>query len=134
MIKNNQIISIFNDFYRWICDIEEDTPIPFETKNVYFLVEFSQNDIVLSYSADEKLFDIFDYGMFSPIDSQYFCSNELKKISKQIFDLKKTYLKNEIYSILKDIVFLATKKANFFFNYNIFYAKRFFINKLYLCN
>ena len=124
MIKIEQKKVIFNDFLAWIDGIQEDFPIPREICNVYFIVEFFQNDIVLSYSGDDKKLKIFDYGTYFPLEAEYFYSGELKELSKQIFESKKN-LKTEIFEFLRDMVFIAVKKLKFLKAKSIFFGMRF---------
>ena len=112
MINSNQIDVIFSDFLMFLHGIQEDTPIPRETKYVYFVVDFSNGDICLSYSADEKKFMFFDYGAYCPLEAQYFFCGELSKLAIWLFD-KKCVTKKQVMSVLKDITLSAKKCCNF---------------------
>ena len=122
MIKNKQKDAIFGDFLAWICGIQEDFPIPREICNVYFVLDFSNNDIVLSYSGDEKRFDFFDLGMYCTHEGEYLFSNELKNLSKDIFEHKKTISKNEVFDMIKNIVFVGVKRLEFLKSKRIFFG------------
>ena len=124
MIKNNQKNAILNDFLFFLNSVQEDKPIPRETKFVYFIVDFSNNDIILSYSADEKLFSIFDYGFYCPSDAQHFWSQQLSILSIQLFD-KKIITKNEVFDLLKKITLSAKVKCDFLKNYKAYFGERF---------
>lgn len=126
--KNNSKISknseIIKDFINWVEGIQEDEPIRIEANNVYFIVEFLQNDIVLSYSADERQFDVFDYGAYFPLEAEYFDCPMLKELARNMFDKKlvsKAYVKN----LLFQVVLTCSKKIVFFKNKTIFFGERF---------
>lgn len=125
MITKKQKNSIKYEFIQWILSVEEDTPLPYETKNVYIIIDFSNNDIAISYSADERKFAIFDYGFFCPIDAQYFSCDTLKKIAKNVFCKNYKITTIEVLSTLHSIIFEATKNINFFNSYTIFIGERF---------
>ena len=124
MIKSSQKNAIFNDFLYFLNSNQEDYPIPRETKFVYFVVDFSNKDIDLSYSADERKLDVFDYGWYFPIDAQHFWSKHLANLSKELFD-KKLISKKQVLKILKDIVLSAKKSCDFLKNYTAFFGERF---------
>lgn len=124
MIKNDVKKAIFYDFLFFLQSVQEDTPIPRETKFIYFIVDFSNNDIDMSYSADEQKFDAFDYGWYFPIDAQHFWSNQLSILSKELFD-KKLISKKQVHKILKDIVLSAKKSCDFLKNYTAFFGEKF---------
>ena len=113
-----------NDFIEFVEGVQEDEPLKDEAVNIYFVLEFSQNDIVLSYSADEKLFSIFDYGAYFPHDAEYFYSNALKQLARQLFD-KKSISKQAVFDMLKKVVFEASNKISFFKNHRIYFGERF---------
>ena len=123
-VKNGNYKRIFNDFYDWLSGIQEDEPIPFEIKNIYFIIEFNQNDIVLSYSGDENLLEIFDYGFYSPLEGQYFDNCDLKEMAKEIF-VKKSKTKKQVFALVKNIIFCVCKRLWFLKDKHIFYGLRF---------
>ena len=128
MIKKVQKTIKFNvilrDFVNFLKGIQEDMPIPRETKNVYFIVNFSNCNIELSYSADEKLFKFFDYGFYMPLDAQFFWSHELNSVSHQLFD-KHSISKKVVMFFLNKIVFEAKNKCKFLNKYRAFFGERF---------
>ena len=125
MIKMLQKNAIFNDFLAWICGIQEDDPLPYEIYNVYFIVNFSNNDIELSYSADDKNLQIFDFGAYFPQEAEYMFSDALKQVAKNLFLNKKSHTFAKVLNSLKTIVLSATKQVDFLKNKNIFFGKRF---------
>ena len=122
--KSHIFKQMSKDFVDWVNGIEEDEPLKTEAKNIYFIVEFRQNDIAFSYSADEKIFDVFDYGTYFPLEAEYFNSGSLKQISNLIFD-KKSISISFAFDMLKSVVFSNVYSFDFFENHNIFYGKRF---------
>ena len=124
MINKSIKQAIFYDFLAWIEGIQEETPLSNEIKNIYFILEFAQNDVVLSYSGDDKNLVVFDYGAYFPLEAQYFFSLNLKQLAKQVFEHKKN-LKDEIFEMLKDVVFSASKQLFYLCDKNIFFGFRF---------
>lgn len=120
--KENQ--QIFDDFLNWLNGIQEDEPIPLEVNYIYFILDFSQNDIVVSYSGDENLLDEFDYGFYSPLEGQYFDCPKLKIISNQIF-IKKSRTKKQVFNLLKKICLKAARYVWFLKDKKIFSGERF---------
>lgn len=115
---------IYQDFCDWLVGIQEDDPLPFETKNIYFIVEFGQNDIAFSYSADDRNLQIFDYGSYFPLEAQYFFSAEMINLSYELF-VKKSISKRDVFDMLKSLVLRAKKELNFLQNKHIFIGERF---------
>lgn len=123
--KNSLIFTqISKDFVDWINGVEEDDPIKTEAKNIYFIAEFNQNDIVLSYSADERVFIIFDYGAYFPLEAEYFYSGILRDISKLVFE-KKSIEKHKVLDMLKLVIKQNLKHFEFLKNRKIYFGKRF---------
>ena len=125
---NSTILTIFNKIYRnfcnWLVGIVEDTPIPSEAKNIYFIVEFGQNDIAVSFSADDKNLCIFDYGSFFPLEAECFFCEEIRHIASCLFS-KKSISKTDVLDMLKMFVSKAKKELDFLFSKNIFVGERF---------
>lgn len=132
-IKNNKKLpffeQIYKNFYYWLAGIQEDDPLPFEIKNIYFIVEFNQNDIVVSYSADDKNLQYFDYGTYFPLEAQYFFCRELSKLLKQFF-IKKSISKSEVFNMLNSLVSKAKTELDFLSSKQIFVGERF--NKIFV--
>ena len=124
-VKNSKKTQISQEFIDWLNGIQEDEPMPLEVKNIYFILDFSQNDIALSYSGDENFLDVLDYGFYSPLEGQYFDSIILKEYSNLIFNLKKNRLKTEVYNLLFEVVKSTFNQFWFLENKNIFYGLRF---------
>ena len=116
---------IYKEFYAWLAGIQEDEPMPLEVKYIYFILELKQNDIVLSYSGDENKLKFFDYGFYSPLEGQYFDCYELKLLSYNFFTNKKSISKNDIFDMLKTIVFNVSKKLWFTKDKQVFFGLRF---------
>lgn len=125
LIKNTQKQQISKDFIAWLDGIQEDEPVPLEVNYIYFVLDFSQNDIVLSYSGDENILPFFDLGFYAPLEGQYFDCNALRDISKDIFINKKSELKAEIFELLKNVVFANKNKFWFIKNKKVFYGVKF---------
>lgn len=124
MKKINKKSKILADFIKFLNGIQEDAPIPRETKFIYFIVDFSNNDINLSYSADERKFEIFDFGWYMPLDAQHFWSSELNKLSHELFD-KNSITKKEALELLFDVVLSAKNFCDFLKDYTAFFGERF---------
>ncbi len=126
--KNQKKLEIFQqikkDFFEWLYGIQEDEPLQIEAKNIYFVVEFLQNDIVLSYSADENILPKFDYGAYFPLEAEYFYSNALKQLSQNLF-IKKSISKSEVFDMLKNVCFDVSNKLDFFEDRKVFFGERF---------
>lgn len=122
--KYSYFSRIYQNFCDWLVGIQEDDPLPFETQNIYFIVEFGQNDIALSYSADDKNLKIFDYGSYFPLEAQYFFSAEMINLSYELF-VKKSISKNFVLDMLKSLVSRAKKELSFLHNRHIFIGERF---------
>ncbi len=130
--KKSQKVDVFDDilkdfrvdFVDWLYGINEDDPIPGETKNVYIILEFNQNFITISYSTDERVFDTFDYGMFCPLEAQCFLSSSIVKLSNIVFS-KKSKSKKYIFDLLKQNILSISKEVSFFKDKRIFVGERF---------
>ena len=115
---------IKKDFVDWIVGIQEDEPIKFEAKYVYFIVDFSQNDIALSYSADERLLKTFDYGDYFPLEAEYLFSTALKTLAVKLFT-KKSISKLVVLDMLKNICLSSSNCIDFLSDKMIFFGERF---------
>ena len=122
--KNKKISQFCIDFCKFLNDTEEDDPLPFETNYIYFILDFSCNDVSISYSADEQKFDSFDYGKYFPVSAQYFWSDILQDLSKQIFDKHKKQ-KKDVIKLLAIASKKAKQKCSFLHGKTIFVGKRF---------
>ncbi|HAJ77579.1 MAG TPA: hypothetical protein DCO89_00725 [Clostridiales bacterium] len=118
-IKKHDLERIYKEFYDWLSGIQEDEPMPLEVNNVYFIVEFFQNDVAISYTGDENSLSIFDYGFYSPLEGQYFDCAILKQISNDVF-VKKSISQNEVYGFIKNMVFSVAPKLWFIKDKQIF--------------
>ena len=122
--KNKKISQFCVDFCKFLIDTEEDDPLPFEANYIYLILDFSCNDVAISYSADEQKFDFFDYGKYFPVSAHYFWSNILQDLSKKIFD-KKTSQKKEAIKLLVIASKKAKQKCSFLRGKTIFVGERF---------
>ena len=122
LIKNSQKLQISKDFVDWLNGIQEDEPMPFEVEYIYFVLDFSQNDIVFSYSGDENILPLYDLGFYAPLEGQYFDCAVLKDIGKDIFENKKSELKKQVFELLKSIVFENVNRFWFLKNKKVFYG------------
>lgn len=59
---------MLNEFVLWLCGIEEDDPIPYEVKHIYFYI----NDKEIGFGGKERYTEEIDNFEFYPIESQYF--------------------------------------------------------------
>lgn len=67
------------EFFLWISGIEEDYPLPYEIKYIYFCVHKENRGAYFAYYASEneqKYAINFDY---FPLDGQYFYHEEIEK-------------------------------------------------------
>ena len=123
--KNNvNFVHFYQNFHDWLAGIQEDDPLPFEIKNIYFIIEFTQNSIMVSYSADDKNLELFDYGSYFPLEAQFFFSAEMINLSYELF-VKKNISKKDVFDMLKSLVLRAKKELNFLQNKHIFIGERF---------
>lgn len=136
MINNNQKILTKSDktikkmLIEWLAGIQQDDPLPYEIKNIYFIVDFANNDIELSYSASDVDLQIFDYGFYQPLEAEYFYCAPLKQIAQNFFQKKSKLSKQQIVLWLKNLCFFACNSLDFLKNKNIFFGERFEIIKV----
>lgn len=117
--------AISADFASWLAGIEEDNPLPFEVGFVYFIYETKNNNITLSYSASEKELHIFDYAKYCPLEAQFFDSQTLKQLSKEIFEKKLDVLLTELTNFLKRLCLNSKNRFSFLKDKKILFGKRF---------
>ena len=134
---NNAVnTSIFNrickDFVDWVNGIQEDEPLKTEAKNIYFLLEYKQNDFVFSYSADEKILQILDYGAYFPLEAEYLYSSALKELANDVFQ-NKTLSKLTVLTTLKKVVISNLHKFDFFDGHNVYFGIRLSKNQAKNC-
>lgn len=124
LIKNEQKKQIFKDFLDWLNGIQEDEPIPLEVNYIYFILDFSQNDIVLSYTGDENFLTKLDYGFYSPLEGQYFDCKVLKILAQQVF-IKKSRTKKQVFDLLKKVCLNVAPQVWFLKEKQIYFGLRF---------
>lgn len=117
--------AISTDFASWLAGIEEDDPLPFEIEFVYFIYETKNNNLTLSYSASEKELHIFDYAKYCPLEAQFFDSQTLKQLSKEIFEKKLDVLLTELTNFLKRMCLNSKNRFSFLKDKKILFGKRF---------
>ena len=122
-MKNEPIIKQM--LKEWLCVIQQDTPLPYEIKNIYFILDFSNNDIELSYSASDIDLPIFDYGFYQPLEAEYFYCNQLKTLAKNLYQKKSKLSKKQIFNWLQSLCFMVCSSLDFFKNKNIFFGEKF---------
>ena len=79
---------MIDEFMFWLLGIEEDTPIPYEIKYLYFCIHRENGGVFLSFGGKENADDLalnFDY---MPLEAQYFYSNKLET-SNVFFKVRK---------------------------------------------
>lgn len=107
------------EFKSWLGGVQEDDPLPLEIKYIYFIVDFSNNNIELSYSGSEMLQDTYDYAEFFPLEAQcFFCTT--------LFDLAKkpNFSKQQILSFLKPICKNVANQFDFLKNKIVLFGER----------
>ncbi|MGN1221598.1 MAG: hypothetical protein ACI4TT_00005 [Christensenellales bacterium] len=109
----------------WISQIQQDNPLPYEIKNIYFIVDFANNDIELSYSASDRDLKVFDYGFYQPLEAEYFFCLPLKKLAKKMPQKKSKLLKQQILLFLKDLCYFVCNSLDFLQYKRIFVGERF---------
>ena len=124
-IKTIQKQEIFKDFVSWIDGIQEDEPVPYEVKYIYFILELSNNDIALSYTGSDKQLKIFERAMYSPLEGEYLFSTSLKQLAKEKFEYKKNISNFDVFEMLKNIIFAGVKKLVFLKNKEILFGYKF---------
>lgn len=103
-------MTIFEDFLFWVFAIIEDDPIPYEVKNVYFVISMQNNACALSLTGSELFESPVKSHEFFPLEAHYFKNLTYNEI-KDIFIAKVT---------VKELIEKALENADF---------KRIFKNK-----
>ena len=125
MITESQKNLIKADFFEWIKGIQEDDPLPYEIQNIYFILDLKNNDLQLSYSADDRALKVFDYGAYFPLEAQYFYSNTMKKLLLNSSENHLNLIKKELLEFLKNICLNSKAHFPFFQDKHIFFGLRF---------
>lgn len=82
-------MTIYEEFFFWITSMVEDTPVPYEIKYLYFIVNFQNNCCILSFAGcerDENPLLNFEY---YPLDAYHFANHSYMEI-KDIYLAKIT--------------------------------------------
>ncbi len=112
-LKNNYK-KIKADFIEWAAGNQEDDPIPFEIDSVKFIIKKSSNIYEISLSGEESpISEGMDYGVYFPLELQFFYCPELLNINKlKLVSSKKDAFVLELFkSLIKD--FLNSKHSYF---------------------
>lgn len=109
----------------WLINIQQQDPLPFEITNIYFILDFSNNDIELSFSASDINLLIFDYGFYQPLEAEYFYCSYLKQLAQKVNIKKSKDIQQQVFLFLKQICFDVGKSLDFLKNKNLFFGKRF---------
>ena len=84
-------MTVLEDFYSWIIGIEEDDPLPYEIKHVYFAIDFKNNICSLSYGGNEQYNNPIVNFEYFPLESQFFKNetfNNILEINLAILEVK----------------------------------------------
>lgn len=65
-------MTVFEEFVFWITSMTEDTPIPYEIKHLYFVLDFSNNYCVLSFAGSENKQNPFLNYEYFPLEAYHF--------------------------------------------------------------
>lgn len=122
-LKDKQLTR--NMFKEWLVQIQQDSPLPYEIKNIYFIVDFANNDIELSYSASDIDLKFFDYGFYQPLEAEYFFCLPLKKLAKKMPQKKSKLAKEQVFLFLKELCLSVCKSLDFLQHKRIFVGERF---------
>ena len=77
-------MTIFEEFVFWITSMVEDTPIPYEIKFCYFIIDFSNAYCVLSFAGCERQENpLLNYEYF-PLDAYHFQNLDFIEIKDSI--------------------------------------------------
>lgn len=115
----------------WLSQIQQDNPLPHEICVVYFIVDFANGDIELSYSADDQFTHVLDYGSYQPLEAEYFFCAELHQTANKVFALnagqqkKIKHIKQQIVFELKQVCTSVCSGFNFLKNKIIVVGERF---------
>lgn len=67
------------DFLLWLSGIQEDDPLPFEIKYIFFCVHTENTGVFFSYGANEKEeVQAFNFEYY-PLEAQYFYHKNIEK-------------------------------------------------------
>lgn len=125
MISNIIKQNIKQDLFQWVKGINEDDPLPYEIKYIYFIVSFKNKDIELSYTGADVKLTFFDFGPYLPLEAEYFYSNSLKFISKNLYNKKSNISKQEILDFLHSCCLSLKNNIGFLMSTQIFFGERF---------
>ena len=97
-------VSFEESMLKWINEIFEEEPLPFEINNLYFVVVEDKNTYHLEFAGSEN-FTMYNFEYQPPCAEHFICSYDDKK---EDFILKIKYLINKI------------NKENIFYNKKIY--------------
>ena len=129
IVTNQSKDAIKQMLKEWLLNIQQNNPLPYEITNIYFIVDFSNNDIELSYSASDIDLQVIDYGFYQPLEAEYFYCEQLKQIAKDMHQKKSKLTKQQILLFLNDLCMSVWISLDFLKNKNIVFGERFNVIK-----
>lgn len=96
-------MTVLEDFYFWITGIEEDDPLPYEIKYVYFALSFKNNMCCLSYGGNENYDEIVTSFEYFPLEAQFFKNEDFNQIIE--INLAKLEVKQLLDDCFKNLEF-----------------------------
>ena len=84
-------MTVLEDFYNWIIGIEEDDPVPYEIKHMYFAISFQNNICCLCYGGTELYQNNVINFEYFPLEAQFFHNqsfNNLTEVNLAMLQLK----------------------------------------------
>ena len=82
-------MTIYEEFVFWILQILEDDPIPYEVKNLYFVINFKNSVCALSFVGTEIFESPLKNYEFYPLEAYWFRNQSFNQI-KEIYTAKVT--------------------------------------------
>lgn len=64
--------NVIDHFIFWVLSVEEDDPIPYEIKHIYFCLNFVSKTLVLSFGGSEQFQNPFFDFEYYPLEAQFF--------------------------------------------------------------
>lgn len=75
-------MTVIEDFKRWIIGMQEDDPLPYEIRYVYFLITFTNNSCSLMFCGSENFEKQLINFEYFPLEAQYFFNPTLSQITE----------------------------------------------------
>lgn len=99
-------MTIYEDFVFWVLNIIEDDPIPYEIKNIYFVISFKNSVCALAFVGTENIENPLSSFEFYPLEAHWFRNLSYNQI-KEIYTAKVT---------VKDLIEKALSENIYFLN------------------